>query len=69
MTATFARIAFVSTYRDGSNTEIYVMNANGTGQTRLTDNPASDRVPAWSPDGSKIAFVSDRDGTTTPRST
>ena len=59
MTA-FRRIAFASD-RDG-NFEIYVMNADGTGQTRLTNNPAADRVPAWSPDRSKIAFTSNRDG-------
>jgi TolB protein len=41
--------------RDG-NKEIYVMNADGTGQTRLTNKPAPDDCPAWSPDGSKIAF-------------
>ena len=47
--------------RDG-NYEIYVMNADGSGQTRLTNNPADDDYPAWSPDGTKIAFTSDRDG-------
>src|SRR5213083_3084647 len=53
-------IAFVSN-RDGNN-EIYVMNADGTGLTRLTNDPASDVYPAWSPDGSRIAFTSTRDG-------
>jgi len=54
------KIAFTSD-RDG-NHEVYVMNADGSGQTRLTDNPAADALPAWSPDGSRIAFTSDRDG-------
>jgi uncharacterized repeat protein (TIGR01451 family) len=44
------------------NREIYVMQADGSGQTRLTFNSAVDWYPAWSPDGSKIAFTSDRDG-------
>ena len=39
------------------------MNADGSGLRRLTRNPASDSAPAWSPDGRKIAFVSNRDGT------
>ncbi|MCH7905264.1 MAG: PD40 domain-containing protein [Armatimonadetes bacterium] len=42
--------------------EIYIMNADGTGQTRLTNNEAYDELPTFSPDGSKIAFMSDRDG-------
>src|SRR5678816_3786208 len=37
------------------------MNADGLGQTRLTNNAAYDSSPAWSPDGSRIAFVSFRD--------
>jgi Tol biopolymer transport system component len=38
------------------------MNADGSGPTRLTNNAAGDSSPAWSPDGAKIAFHSDRGG-------
>jgi len=50
------RIAFIS-QRDG-NDELYVMNADGTGQTRLSNDPAFDFAPIWSVDGKKLAFVS-----------
>ena len=50
------RIAFVSN-RDG-NFELYVMNADGSGQRRLTRNTTTDLNPVWSPDGRTIAFVS-----------
>ncbi|MGH7630419.1 MAG: TolB family protein [Gemmatimonadales bacterium] len=53
------RIAF-ATDRDG-NFEIYAMNPDGTGLTRVTDHPARDVDPDWSPDGSRIVFESDRD--------
>lgn len=56
------KIAFVSR-RDG-NEEIYVMNADGSGQTNLTNNPAWDTSPVWSPDGRQFLFVSTRDQTT-----
>jgi Tol biopolymer transport system component len=54
------RIAFWSV-RDGSY-ESYSMNVDGSGLTRLTDNPAVDESPTWSPDGRRIAFSSTRDG-------
>jgi len=54
------KIAFVSD-RDG-NFEIYIMNVDGSEQTRLTDNLDCDWAPSFSPDGSKIAFASYRDG-------
>ena len=46
------RIAFVS-YRDG-NSEIYVMNAYGSGQTNLSKNPKYDGEPVWSPMGIRL---------------
>ena len=52
------KIAFSST-RDG-NLEIYVMDGDGSNQRRVTVHPARDESPAWSPDGKKIAFVSNR---------
>jgi len=45
-----------------SNSEIYVVDANGKNQTRLTYNNVGDYDPEWSPDGTKIAFSSYRDG-------
>ena len=54
------RIVFTS-LRDG-NPEIYVMDAGGSNQERLTNHPAFDIEPDWSPDGTKIAFASDRKG-------
>jgi len=44
--------------RGGPNNDIWVMNANGTGQTQLTetDFPTQNVAPAWSPDGTKIAW-------------
>jgi RHS repeat-associated protein len=43
------------------NKEIYVMSANGFGQTRLTNTLENDESPSWSGDGTKIVFRSDRE--------
>ena len=56
---TRAKIVFTST-RDG-NGEIYMMNADGSGEVRLTDHPGDDFDPVWSPTGEHIAFVSERE--------
>src|SRR5947209_5767629 len=56
------RIAFISD-RSGSY-QVYVMNADGTGQTRLTNNKSVDSYPRLSRDGSKIVFESRRGGNT-----
>lgn len=55
------RIVFQSNRMD-DNSEIYIMNRDGTGIVRLTWNPATDQTPIWSPDGKSIVFQSDRDG-------
>jgi Tol biopolymer transport system component len=54
------RIAFMSNRHE--NWEIYIMNLNGSGLRRLTNNAANDGLPTWSPDGKTIAFVSDQGG-------
>jgi Tol biopolymer transport system component len=48
------RLAFASA-RDGDY-ELYVVNADGSHETRLTDNQLYDMYPAWSPDGKWLAF-------------
>ncbi len=53
------RIVFVSD-RDG-NREIYAMDGDGSNQSNLTNHPAADFGPTWSPDQSRIAFKSTRD--------
>ncbi|HEV2669915.1 MAG TPA: Ig-like domain-containing protein [Gemmatimonadales bacterium] len=55
-----SRIAFVS-QRDG-NPEIYVMNADGSGVTRVTNDPQADGRPVFSADGQSLVFHSSRTG-------
>jgi Tol biopolymer transport system component len=47
---------------DVGTTEIYVVSADGSGSTRVTDNKVDDRDPAWSPDGTKLVYASDPTG-------
>lgn len=60
------RIAWTHASRSGGtygrDNEIYVMNADGTGVQRLTNNTSEEWSPAWSPDGRELVFQSNRDG-------
>jgi Tol biopolymer transport system component len=52
------KIAFI-----GDGGDLYTMNADGSGQTKLLDYTCNRcRAPSWSPDGSRIAFNYDHDG-------
>jgi CubicO group peptidase (beta-lactamase class C family) len=51
-----SRLAFIR--ETGDAIDIYLMQADGTGVVQLTDDPAFDTFPIWSPDGSSILFLS-----------
>ncbi|TAK15750.1 MAG: hypothetical protein EPO35_06710 [Acidobacteria bacterium] len=53
------KIVFASA-RGGAGMDVYVVNRDGSGLRQLTTNPAIDNSPRWSPNGTQIAFVSDR---------
>ena len=55
------RLAYMSAWSDG-NTEIYIMNKDGSGRRRVTNHPMADSTPTWAPNGNQISFVSDRTG-------
>src|SRR5438128_1111552 len=42
--------------------DVFVMRPDGSGRTNLTSSPGRDSSPAWSADGARLAFVSERDG-------
>lgn len=63
------KIAFVSGYEDpknhhagvgGNSSAIYVMDADGKNEKRITDVLGYDRQPSWSPDGTRLLYVSGR---------
>ncbi len=60
-------IAFVVTEMDieknSSNSDVWIVPAEGGESWRLTSSPEADVQPRWSPDGKKIAFISTRSGT------
>jgi TolB protein len=53
-----SRIAYA--FGDAQDTEIYAVPARGGRPVDLTNDPGTDVAPAWSPDGKRIAFASDR---------
>src|SRR2546423_221533 len=56
------KIAFVRSAFAGSPGDLWVMNPDGSGQTRLTSGAADDQWPSWSPDSTQLAFSSDSAG-------
>ena len=61
MSGASGKIAFDSDRQD-FNRDIYTMNVDGSGLTRLTSEPSIEKEPAFSPDGQRISFSSDRSG-------
>jgi Tol biopolymer transport system component len=60
-----SRIAFTrdpGTPEPPAEAEIWLMGADGSNKTQLTDNNADDVAPAWSPSGRRIVFARDPDG-------
>ena len=55
------RIAYWS--KGDGDFEVYTIHANGSGKRQLTKNQGNDALPAWSPDGKIIYYLSDQNGT------
>jgi TolB protein len=54
------KLLVVSSCACGGAPDLYVVNADGSGRTRLTDTPGFEAVPRWSPAGGLIAYEADR---------
>jgi TolB protein len=57
-----SKIVFCSNRLNAAVRDIWIMNADGSGQYPLYVDPGDQKEPTWSPDGEWIAFCSDRDG-------
>ena len=62
LTTTVATQRIAYTFADGGNEDIYLIDPDGSNRTQITDHPASDADPDWSPDGKQLLFASNRDG-------
>jgi Tol biopolymer transport system component len=56
-----SQIAFVRTDAE-FNSEVFIVNRDGTGLVNITSSSAVDEMPTWAPNGQRIAFVTDREG-------
>ena len=56
------QIVFASNRTGSGRAQLYMMNRDGSGTERLTNDPGRSTEPAWSPDGEKLMFTSNRQG-------